>query len=170
MGTHQEDGAQSASRSSYTILWHTHKGHFVLPQGQLLNHVPCCSFYLLTLIKYFISNIISHYSNIHACNTYLCLSKCLSIYNFYWAYVSHKSILIKFIYLFNIPTTVCPPFFPPISSPHVSSVLHHSNPLLLCPVQKWADLPWVSPKHRISSCSKTKTPPPCIKAGQGNPV
>lgn len=38
----QEAGNCSTSRPSYTNLGHTSKGHFILPQGHLLNHVHCC--------------------------------------------------------------------------------------------------------------------------------
>ena len=35
----QEDGNPSTSRPSYTSLGHIPKGHFILPQRHLLNHV-----------------------------------------------------------------------------------------------------------------------------------
>ena len=40
----QEDGTQSASRSSYTTLGHILKGHFMLSQRHLFNHVVVALF------------------------------------------------------------------------------------------------------------------------------
>jgi hypothetical protein len=41
----QEDGNQSTSRSSHTILEPVPKEYFILPQRPLLNHIHCFSVY-----------------------------------------------------------------------------------------------------------------------------
>ena len=41
MAVPQKVGNQSTSRSSYTTLGHISKGHSILPQGHMLNHVHC---------------------------------------------------------------------------------------------------------------------------------
>lgn len=68
--------------------------------------------------------------------------------------VSFSMCTLKYIYLFYILSTFFLTFSPPRPSPPLSFSPHLL--LLHFYLEKRTGLPWISTKHSIASCSKTK--------------